>query len=101
MWQEEAAKLGALVSGMKQSWEQYIAEHGDNIVDGGVFAYAFRDLGLQFRFQNANNHQLTIGVMKAGLVALWDWMEQHEVATCTFDIFDGDNQVGKGEFVGL
>lgn len=57
--------------------------------------------GLQFRFQNANNHQLTFGVINTALVALTDWVEQHEIATCTFYVFDGENQVGEGVFEGL
>lgn len=90
-----------MIKTMHEFFEQWIPVRGDTLVVGGVFAHQFLNCGLQFRFQNANNHQLTFGVMKAALAALWDWMEQHEVATCTFDIFDGNNQVGKGVFEGL
>lgn len=90
-----------MISTMNEFFEQWIPARGDTVVYGGVFAHQFPNCGLQFRFQNANNHQLTFGVINAALVALTDWMEQHEIATCTFDVFDGKNQVGEGVFEGL
>ena len=47
--------------------------------------------------ENANNHQLTWGVLAAALGALRDYVvTQNGGGPGTFEIFDGENQVGKG-----
>ena len=93
--------LKGMIAAMLLCYQILRGQLSDGVVLNGVYEYACPDLGLQYRFRNANNHQLTLGVINSALTALWDWMEHHEVATCTFDIFDGVNQVGTGEVVGV
>lgn len=46
---------------------------------------------------NANNHQLTWGVMGAALTALYDEMERLVIGSVgLFTIVDGDTEVGTG-----
>lgn len=76
----------------------YIVGHlsleGDSLVPTGVFAW--RGHGFSLRTWNANNHQMTWGVLRAATFALVDYMGQAGYATARFDIFDGANQVGAG-----
>lgn len=55
------------------------------------------DQDYNIRVRNANNHQCTYGVMRAAVAALYDYMlTENEYGTVTFDIWDGENQVGQG-----
>lgn len=46
---------------------------------------------------NANNHQLTRGVVLSALLALRSWLIAYDVyGTAAFDIYDGANLVGAG-----
>ena len=45
---------------------------------------------------NANNHQLTYGVLADALSALNNWMGNHAYTLASFGIFDSVNQVGNG-----
>ncbi|MCJ1301924.1 hypothetical protein MMC08_004725 [Hypocenomyce scalaris] len=68
---------------------------GDRNIPGGFFQVRYANLLL--RVQNANNHQVTYGVLGAALIALGDWMqEQGKWGALTFEVWDGDNQVGSG-----
>lgn len=51
---------------------------------------------------NANNHQITWGVMASAIYALADWMHtQNMFEGGTFQIYDGPNQVATGRISGL
>ena len=52
--------------------------------------------GIQIAIVNANNHQLTFGVVGSVLVGLEGCMERNGYAEADFDVFDGANQVGTG-----
>ena len=52
--------------------------------------------GFYFRATNANNHQITMGVLGAAISALRDYVTKEGGGTLTFDIYDGENQVGVG-----
>lgn len=45
---------------------------------------------------NADNHQLTWGVLGAALTALLDYMRIFGNGAITFNIFDGTHMVGHG-----
>ena len=52
--------------------------------------------GMTLRTWNANNHQMTYGVLGAGLLALMQWMGNGGFAAARFEIWDGGNMVGEG-----
>lgn len=67
--------------------------------DGIIGPAGYRMLGaraLTLFAQDANNHQLTWGVLGSALLAVKDYMSQsgHSFGTAWFQIFDGDNQTG-------
>lgn len=68
----------------------------------GVIPVAGDNLGIDARrmgliWANANNHQLTYGVLQNALEALRSWMIFFNACgIIEYDIFDGGNQVGTG-----
>lgn len=68
---------------------------GDTTVTDGVFNWPTNN-GLVLKAWNANNHQLTYGVLGAALDAVADYMNFHGFCRATFAVFDGANQVGEG-----
>lgn len=69
--------------------------------DGIIGPNGYRWLGargLTLRAVDANNHQLTWGVLGAALEAVRDYMDHrgHSFGTAYFKIFDGENQTGEG-----
>lgn len=76
-----------------------IKDKGDGPILKGLFELT--RYGLTLAAKNANNHQLTGGVLEAAITAVWQSMRQHQSqhgtqGTITFLIFDGGNQVGTG-----
>ena len=84
---------------LDQAYQNIIQTIANNH-DGIIGTQGFRWLGAQATTlvaQDANNHQLTWGVLGAALSAVKDFMNSNgEWGTVTFDIFDGDNQTGQG-----
>ena len=73
--------------------------NGDGPIIKGVFQLT--RYGLLLAAKNANNHQLTRGVLEAAITATWQYMRSRQYGgrsqgTVTFQIFDGLNQVGIG-----
>lgn len=68
---------------------------GDKAVRGGVFNWPTNN-GLVLKAWNANNHQLTYGVLGAALDAVGDYMSFNGFCHATFAVYDGVNQVGEG-----
>lgn len=90
-----------LISG-RNSLRRLIQTGGDGPVTNGYFIWARRDdTGVSFRAWNANNHQLTFGVTCAALDALVDYMSAHGYSGASFNIYDGQNQVGQGVVSGF
>lgn len=57
--------------------------------------------GLALAVFNANNHQMTWGVLASALLALVDYMAgQGTYRAAAFTVFDGHNEVGSGS-IGL
>ena len=78
----------------------WVTEHGDGVLAQGYVNY--EEHGLQLHFENANNHQLTWGVVGSATFALWRyviWLASTwgAVGAITFEVFDGLAQVGKGQ----
>lgn len=76
-----------------------IRSKGDGPVLRGAFGMT--RYGLTLVATNANNHQLTRGVLEAALTAVWQYMRQRQYqfggqGTITFKIYDGIHQVGTG-----
>lgn len=67
------------------------------MVEGGLFQWAGAER-LMLRIVNANNHQLTWGVLGAAIDALGEYMNQAVTGPgeSWFSIFDGRNEVGTG-----
>ena len=85
-----------LVSG-RNSLRRRVQTRGDGPVSNGEYIWGRRDnTGVIFRASNANNHQLTYGVTCAAMEALLDYMEKHAYSGASFEIYDGQNQVGVG-----
>lgn len=85
-----------LISG-RNSLRRQILTQGDGPILNGRYVWGRRDnTGVLFRAWNANNHQLTYGVVCEALNALLDYMGQHGYSAARFDIYDGQNEVGEG-----
>ncbi|KAA6416284.1 MAG: hypothetical protein FRX48_01004 [Lasallia pustulata] len=69
----------------------------DGPIDGGIFERISLTSSLALHVWNANNHQITYGVLGAAVSALLDYMQQRGWGDCTFSIFDGPMQVGRGQ----
>lgn len=73
----------------------HIVVFGDSVVSNGVFSWTAGNLAIHV--WNANNHQITWGVLGAAVHALEDFMfhTQHW-GGASFDIYDGQNMVARG-----
>lgn len=73
----------------------HIRQSGDGPVDNG--RYSMIGLGgVAVMAWNANNHQLTWGVLGAALRGVLDYMRIFGNGDITFNIFDGAHMVGHG-----
>lgn len=55
-----------LIGAMQLAYEILVSRATDGAVLNGVYEKAYPDLGLQYRFRNANNHQLIFGRLTLG-----------------------------------
>ena len=80
--------------------QDHIAQHGDGLLEHGIFMFdllASENIDCHFYAANANNHQLTWGVVGAAIHALSNYMlTENNAGTATFTIFDGNTEVGFG-----
>lgn len=68
---------------------------GDGVLPGGAYTHSFDTVSL--RIVNANNHQLTRGVMLSAITALRSCLQTYNVCgTANFGVFDGSHKVGIG-----
>ena len=75
----------------------HISTSGDGLVPAGMFQVSNGATGMELLCVNAENHQITWGVLGAALNALEDFMNSNQIwSAATFGIFDGENQVGVG-----
>lgn len=68
---------------------------GDGPIDNGRYSMVGLG-GVGVNAWNADNHQLTWGVLGAALTALLDYMRIYGNGAITFNIFDGAHMVGQG-----
>lgn len=73
----------------------YIRVVGDGPVTNGRYEMVGLG-GVQVMARNADNHQLTWGVLSAALAAVLDYMRVFGNGAATFNIFDGTHMVGQG-----
>lgn len=106
-----AANAANLVKMLLTVWDetnQQIAKFGDRVmrmsaaaIQEGVTWQTVANTGMQentVTLRNANNHQVTWGVWRAALTAVFDFVRVNGgFVDATFDIYDGDNKVGEGE----
>ena len=68
---------------------------GDGLVVGGGFKFTVNKMVVDV--WNANNHQVTWGVLANTLWGLAEYMQVNGVwGSAVFQVFDGRNQVGSG-----
>lgn len=67
---------------------------GDVAVPAGCLTYVRN--GVRWISINANNHQQTLGVVQAAVKGVMVFMDAGQVGWASFEIWDGDNQVGGG-----
>lgn len=79
--------------------QQHLQTYGDGVMAATSFDRFPSDEGLEVSIWNANNHQVTWGVLESALEALGDWMEQYGYGSVIFQIYDGSNQVGRGSIL--
>lgn len=73
-----------------------IERNQDGPIDGGYFRREISTSGVSIEAWNANNHQITYGVLGVAVGALTDYMQISGWGTCAFSIFDGSTRVGAG-----
>ena len=74
-------------------------EEGDRLMRATEMAYGSSQVFLQVA--NANNHQLTWGVFLEALTLIKQFLDVNGgFQSATFDILDGENQVGTGSISG-
>lgn len=79
-----------------------IRASGDDLVpsNNGAGVWQLTRNGIVLSIANANNHQTTWGVLGAALLAIGDYMNEHQwFGSVIFSIFDGSNQVGQGSIL--
>ncbi|KAI4121510.1 MAG: hypothetical protein LQ347_006834 [Umbilicaria vellea] len=83
---------------------QRIAVNGDRVIpvsDLVVLGNSMITEGIYMTLKNANNHQLTYGVVQAAVSALSDFLNRNGgFKTVDFQIIDGKNLVGTGQIMG-
>ena len=77
--------------------ESFIDTRGDGLA-GESGMYSVRGLnGVWLHAWNADNHQMTWGVLREACLALFDYMQRNDdFGTVGFEVYDGDHQVGEG-----
>lgn len=93
----ESGTVGAVSQIISQVHSAVTAHGADRVIPvaGNNFGIDGPRMGLTWA--NANNHQLTYGVLQNALVALRSWMIFFNgCGLIEYDIFDGGNQVGTG-----
>lgn len=86
-----------LLTGAGKAAAAQIAGQGDRRVQNGRFMW-FQHMGRDVVLQvtNANNHQVTYGVLSSALAGLQDYMWNCGYGGVQFKLYDGSNQVGQG-----
>lgn len=85
------------LSGASRAVAGRIAAQGDGMLQDGMFTWFQRgDSHVMLRVLNANNHQITYGVLASALTGLQSYMRNVAYGGVRFKLYDGKNQVGQG-----
>ena len=85
-----------LLSAASETIQTNQQQQGLGLVPGGQFIQQGTNVVL--KMWNANNHQLTWGVVGVVVMGLLDWIAPtSDAPAIVFKIFDGANQVGQGQ----
>ena len=97
-----AGTLERILDGASAAVYDHIVAVGDGNILGGNFQWPLGELSVSqllfLRVWNANNHQITWGVLHASIVAIASFMRTHGWGVGHFNIYDGGIQVGYGVF---
>ena len=87
--------IPALLSAALSNIATHLQRQGDGLLPGGRYDWLGRNAAALY-VENANNHQTTFGVLLQAVRAVQSWMGENRWVSCTFEIWDGVNQVGVG-----
>ena len=88
--------MASLLAAALNTVQARMAQLGNGLVPGGQFEQ--QGVGVALRMWNANNHQLTWGVMMLVITGLAQYTANLSSGVAiVFKIFDGANQVGEGQ----
>ena len=73
----------------------HVEDFNDGPIGDGQLSWSGNS-GVALSVENANNHQLTWGVLGVALQGLMSLMGGGGYGTASFVIFDGSNEVGQG-----
>lgn len=97
-----ATTLEGILAGAATAIYDHVVAVGDGNIPGGQFQWPLGEFSLSrmlfLRVWNANNHQITWGVMHSAIAAIVDYMTSWGWGLGHFDIYDGGNRVGYGLF---
>lgn len=88
-----------LLKNAAEDLQARIGQHGDGLVPGGVYIFDWRTgkYDCQLYCANSNNHQQTWSIVNSAIGAVWGYMlENNNIGTAMFTIYDGGNEVGRG-----
>ena len=86
------------MAGALEATKYYIGTGGDRVMTSATGTTFRTEEGMTLAVANANNHQMTWGVLQSVLAVLEDFINENGgFVSATFDIFDGRNQVGTGK----
>lgn len=94
------SKIIGLLRAITNLATQRIAEHGDRVIpisDLIILGSSMAGEGVLMTLKNANNHQLTYGVVHGAALALGAFINKYGgFQSVQFQIIDGQNVVGTG-----
>lgn len=97
-----ANTLENILIGAATAIYDHIGAVGDGVIGGGRFQWPLGEFSpaqmLFLKVWNANNHQVTWGVMHAAIAAIFNYMSMRGWGVGHFDIYDGGVRVGYGLF---
>ena len=90
------ARFGNFVYSAFLYLEAYVTRfNAGDLIRGGHFDW-LSPPSYSLDVWNANNHQVTYGMLQMTITAIYHYMSEHGFETATFAMFDGANQVGVG-----
>ena len=92
-----SATIVNVLKGAGRAVSGRIAAQGDGMLQDGRFTWYQRgDSHVTLQVQNANNHQVTYGVLASALAGMELYMWNVGYGAVQFKLYDGPHQVGQG-----